>query len=136
MDDELARRIALFRQDGRVRPEVADFVSAELGALAAEGRTVTEATAGLLTSHLMLALTRLVDSVPITGFPADPAIAAELAAHPEAVDRARSLAGRARRELGAELPESEIGFLGLHLAALATATAEEQPPAAKEQQES
>ena len=44
MDDQLALRIQLFREGGQVRPEVADFVTAELDALAAEGRPVTEDT--------------------------------------------------------------------------------------------
>ncbi|MGW6455458.1 transcriptional antiterminator [Streptomyces sp. NPDC055078] len=119
MDDQLAERVRLFREGGQVRPEVADFVTAELTALADEGRTVTEATAGMLTSHLMMALTRLVDGEPIAEFRTDDQVAAELADHPEAVTRARAVATRARGELGAELPASEINFLALHLAVLA-----------------
>ncbi|MER5767747.1 transcriptional antiterminator [Streptomyces sp. NPDC001985] len=119
MDDQLAERIRLFREDGRIRPEVADFVSAELRALADEGRTVTEATAGMLTSHLMMALTRLLDGVPAEPAPGGERLAAELAGHPEALARARTVAARAGRELGAALTETEIVFLGLHLAVLA-----------------
>ncbi|GAA3081588.1 transcriptional antiterminator [Streptomyces goshikiensis] len=119
MDDQLALRIRLFRDSGRVRPEVAAFVTAELRALAAEGRTVTEATAGMLTSHLLLALTRVLDGEPVEPGEADGRVAAELAGHPEAVERARAISGRAAGSLGALLPAAEIGFLGLHLAALA-----------------
>ena len=119
MDDQLALRIQLFRESGQVRPEVADFVTAELTALAAEGRTVTEATAGMLTSHLMMALTRLVDGEPIETFQTDEQVAAELADHPDAVVRARAVSARAGHELGAALPDSEINFLSLHLAVLA-----------------
>ncbi|MFD3554005.1 transcriptional antiterminator [Streptomyces goshikiensis] len=119
MDDQLALRIRLFRDSGRVRPEVAAFVTAELGTLAAEGRTVTEATAGMLTSHLLLALTRVLDGEPVEPGDADERVAAELAGHPEAVERARAISGRAAGSLGALLPAAEIGFLGLHLAALA-----------------
>ncbi|MFF2850450.1 PRD domain-containing protein [Streptomyces sp. NPDC058001] len=119
MDDTLALRIRLFREGGEVRPEVADFVTDELNALAAEGRTVTEATAGMLTSHLMMALTRLLNGEPIEQFLTDEQVAAELAGHPEAVTRARAVAGRAERELGAALPPSEINFLAMHLAVLA-----------------
>lgn len=118
MDDQLALRIKLFREGGQVRPEVATFVTAELDALATEGRTVTEETAGTLTSHLMMAFTRLLDGEPIAEFPTDSAVAAELAGHPAAVARARTVAARAASELGASLPESEINFLGLHLALL------------------
>ncbi|MFI1017354.1 transcriptional antiterminator [Streptomyces sp. NPDC020965] len=120
MDDQLSERIRIFRESGQVRPEVVDFVTAELTALTAEGRPVTEATAGMLTSHLMMALNRLLDGEPIADFPTDDQVAAELAGHPDAVDRARAVADRAHRELGAALPDSEINFLGLHLAVLAT----------------
>ncbi|MCX5340545.1 PRD domain-containing protein [Streptomyces sp. R-74717] len=119
MDDQLALRIQLFREGGQVRPEVADFVTAELTALEADGRTVTEATAGMLTSHLMMALTRLLDGEPIEQFLTDDQVAAELAGHPDAVERARAVSTRAERELGAALPDSEINFLGMHLAVLA-----------------
>ncbi|MEV0265338.1 PRD domain-containing protein [Streptomyces sp. NPDC050617] len=119
MDDKLALRIQLFRESGQVRPEVADFVTSELQALASEGRTVTEDTAGMLTSHLMMALTRLLNGEPIEQFLTDDQVAAELAGHPDAVDRAHAISARAKRVLGAPLPESEINFLGMHLAVLA-----------------
>ncbi|MEW2545645.1 PRD domain-containing protein [Streptomyces sp. NPDC047002] len=119
MDDQLALRIRLFRESGQVRPEVAAFVTEELAALAAGGHTVTEDTAGMLTSHLMMALTRLLDGEPIAAFTTDEQVADELADHPEAVARAREISGRAERALGAALPESEINFLALHLAVLA-----------------
>ncbi|MFE7579555.1 transcriptional antiterminator [Streptomyces sp. NPDC057521] len=122
MDDQLALRLQLFREGGQIKPEVADFVTAELTALEAEGNTVTEATAGMLTSHLMMALTRLLNGEAIEQFLTDDQVAAELAGHPEAVDRARAVAERARHELGAALPESEVNFLGMHLAVLAQQT--------------
>ncbi|MFK0100243.1 transcriptional antiterminator [Streptomyces sp. NPDC091040] len=122
MDDQLALRLQLFREGGQIKPEVADFVTAELAALEAEGNTVTEATAGMLTSHLMMALTRLLNDEAIEQFLTDDQVAAELAGHPEAVGRARAVAERARRELGAALPESEVNFLGMHLAVLAQQT--------------
>ena len=118
MDDLLAQRIQLFREGGQVRPEVADFVTGELTALADEGRPVTEESAGMLTSHLMMALTRLLDGEAIEEFAADEQIAAELADRPAAVARARTTAERARDTLGAALPESEINFLAMHLAVL------------------
>ncbi|MGW1894371.1 PRD domain-containing protein [Streptomyces sp. NPDC002004] len=119
MEDRLALRIHTFRTTGQVGPHVAEFVTTELEALAAEGATVTEDTAGMLTSHLMMALTRLLDGEAIERFPTDEQAAAELAGHPAAAERARAVAARARQELGAALPESEITFLGLHLAVLA-----------------
>ncbi|RCG25511.1 PRD domain-containing protein [Streptomyces diacarni] len=119
MDDQLALRIQLFRDSGQVRPQVAAFVTAELTALTDEGAPVTEETAGMLTSHLMMALTRLLDGEPIEEFTTDEQVAAELADHPAAVERARRIAERAESELGAALPTSEINFLAMHLAVLA-----------------
>lgn len=119
MEDELARRIELFRETGQVRPEVAAFVSAELESLAADGHSVSESTAGMLTSHLMMALTRLVNGESIDEFPADEHIAEELAGHPQAVERSRAVAVRAEHTLGATLPASEVNFLAMHLAVLA-----------------
>ncbi|MET9497329.1 PRD domain-containing protein [Streptomyces sp. NPDC006552] len=119
MDDQLALRIRLFRESGQVAPEVADFVATELAALESEGRTVTEESAGMLTSHLMMALTRLLSGAPIDQFLTDEQVAAELADHPEAVERARRTSARAHADLGASLPDSEINFLAMHLAVLA-----------------
>lgn len=115
MDDQLALRIQLFREGGQVKPGVADFVAAELAALEAEGHLVTEATAGMLTSHLMMAIGRLLNGEPIEQFLTDDQVAAELADHPEAVARAREVAARAERELGAALPRSEINLSLIHI---------------------
>lgn len=122
MEERLAQRIGLFRESGQARPEVADFVTAELTALAEEGTPVSETTAGMLASHLMMALGRLLNGEVIPLSPADDRIAAELADHPDAVARARGLAARAAARLGAELPESEIHFLAAHLVVLAGRT--------------
>ncbi|MBK3555829.1 PRD domain-containing protein [Streptomyces sp. MBT56] len=119
MDEALALRLRLFREGGQAAPEVIDFVAVELTALEDEGNTVTEATAGMLTSHLTMALGRLLRGEPIEEFSTDEQVAAELAGHPEAVARARAISARAEQTLGPTLPESEINFLGLHLAALA-----------------
>ncbi|MCF3102171.1 PRD domain-containing protein [Streptomyces roseoverticillatus] len=118
MDEGLGVRVRLFREGGHVPGEVVEFVVAELGLLAAAGRSVTEARAGMLTSHLMMALTRSVKGEPVEPGAMDEQVAAELADHPEAVAAARALAARARAALGCQLPESEIGFLGMHLAVL------------------
>ncbi|MFG2529871.1 transcriptional antiterminator [Streptomyces sp. NPDC048516] len=116
MESRLARRIRLFCDSGQVRPEVAAFVTAELEAMAAEGRPVTEDSAGMLAGHLLMALTRLLDGESVDSLPADAAVAEELADRPEALARARAVAVRAHSELGALLPGSEVNFLALHLA--------------------
>ncbi|MET7640714.1 transcriptional antiterminator [Streptomyces sp. NPDC005438] len=119
MEERLEQRLRMFHEGGQVRPHVIEFVTRELDALAATGRVVTEDTAGMMTSHLLMALTRLLDGEPLTEFPADEQVAAELADHPEALAEARAVAARAEATLHASLPESEINLLGLHLAALA-----------------
>ncbi|MEU6114875.1 PRD domain-containing protein [Streptomyces sp. NPDC047117] len=118
MEDRLALRIQLFRESGQAPQQVTRFVEEELTALAAEGHTVTEETAGMLTSHLVMALTRLLNGEPIEQFLTDEEVAAELAGHPDAVERARAVSFRAEQELGASLPDSEINFLAMHLAVL------------------
>ncbi|MGI5471119.1 PRD domain-containing protein [Streptomyces sp. CA-132043] len=118
MEDRLALRIQLFRESGQAPQQVTRFVEEELTALAAEGHTVTEGTAGMLTSHLVMALTRLLNGEPIEQFLTDEEVAAELAGHPDAVERARAVSFRAEKELGATLPDSEINFLAMHLAVL------------------
>ncbi|MFD7663336.1 PRD domain-containing protein [Streptomyces sp. NPDC059788] len=118
MEALLAQRIRLFVESGQVRPEIAGFVRAELDALAAEGCAVTEETAGMLTSHLLMALTRLENGEPVEEFRTDDLVAAELAEHPRAVRRARAVSIRVERALGSPLPESEINFLAMHLALL------------------
>ena len=119
MEERLTLRLQMFREGGQAEPRVTDFVAGELDALAADGHVVTEDTAGMLTSHLVMALTRLLNGEAIEQFLTDEQVAAELAQHPEAVATARAVAARAETALGAALPESEISFLGMHLAALA-----------------
>ncbi|WP_030623601.1 PRD domain-containing protein [Streptomyces sclerotialus] len=118
MEDRLALRIQLFRDSGQAPQQVTRFVEEELAALADEGHTVTEESAGMLTSHLVMALTRLLSGEPVAQFRTDEEVAAELAGHPDAVARARVVSLRAERELGAALPASEINFLAMHLAVL------------------
>jgi len=118
MEEKLALRIQLFRESGQVHAGVAEFVQGELEALARSGRSVCEETAGVLTSHLMMALNRLQNGEAIGEFAADEHVAAELAAVPEAVELAQQIAGRAEQTLGALLPHSEVNFLALHLAVL------------------
>ncbi|MER7398311.1 PRD domain-containing protein [Streptomyces sp. NPDC000151] len=118
MEDRLALRLQLFRDSGQAPPQVTRFVEEELTALAGEGHPVTEDTAGMLTSHLVMALTRLLNGEPIEQFLTDEDVAAELADQPRAVERARAISLRAEKELGAALPDSEINFLAMHLAVL------------------
>jgi hypothetical protein len=129
---QLALRIGLFRDTGQVRGEVADFVEAELKGLADAGLCVREETAGMLTSHLMMALNRLLDGESLDDADAGEHMAAELADRPDALRLARQIAVRAQRTLGsAPLPDSETHYLAMHLAVLAQRT---RSPAAGAQQ--
>lgn len=118
MEAQLAQRIRIFVESGQVRSEVADFVRTELDALAADECAVTEETAGMLTSHLLMALTRLRDGEPVEGFRTDDIAAAELADHPQALRRAHAVSVRAESAFGSPFPESEINFLAMHFALL------------------
>ncbi|WP_314177048.1 PRD domain-containing protein [Streptomyces winkii] len=127
-DEKLALRIRLFRENGQVRAEVADFVERELAGLARAGLPVSEETAGMLTSHLMMALNRLLNGEPLDDPAAGDHMAAELADRPDAVRLAGEIAARAERELGTvPLPASETGYLALHLAVLAQREAAGEP---------
>lgn len=118
MDDTLAQRLRRLQRSGRVRPSVVTFVGAELEALAAEGHTVTAATAGRLARHLMTALSRLLTGEPVELLPTEEEVTTRLTGCPEAVDRARAMAVRAHRTLGASLPTSVIDSLAVSIAEL------------------
>ncbi|OEU85880.1 hypothetical protein DB35_11735 [Streptomyces abyssalis] len=120
LEEKLALRIQLFRESGQVRAEVAEFVEGELRRLARAGLPVSEETAGMLTSHLMMALNRLLNGESLEDPAAGDQMAAELAARPGAVRLARQMSVRAEQALGtAPLPEAETGYLAMHLAVLA-----------------
>ncbi|WP_055486478.1 PRD domain-containing protein [Streptomyces sp. WMMB 322] len=119
MEEKLALRIQLFRETGQVRAEVADFVEDELRGLDSAGLHVSEETAGMLTSHLMMALNRLMNGETLDDPAAGEHMAAELADRPDAVQLARQIAARAEHDLGtAALPASETAYLAMHLAVL------------------
>lgn len=119
LDEKLALRIQLFRETGQVRAEVAGFVERELRGLARAGLPVREETAGMLTSHLMMALNRLLNGESVEDPAADGHMAAELSGQARAVRLAQQIAVRAEQALGtAPLPDSETSYLAMHLAVL------------------
>ena len=120
MDAELNRRMRLFEETGQVSPEVSSFVRSELERVAGEwDLKLEEETAGMLISHLLLALERARAGESINEWEGSEDAAEELAERPWAVDKAREVVRGARTDLGVELPETEINFLALHLAAIA-----------------
>jgi transcriptional regulatory protein LevR len=120
VDAELNRRMRLFQETGQVSPEVSSFVRSELERVAEEwALKLEEETAGMLVSHLLLALERARAGEAIEEWDGSEDVAEELAERPWAVDRAREVVRHARTDLGADLPETEVNFLALHLAAIA-----------------
>ncbi len=120
MDAELTRRMELFQETGQVSPEVASFVREELQRVAAEWNLkLEEESAGMLVSHLLLALERARRGEAIQEWEGSEDTAEELAERPWAVDKAREIVGNALPKLDADLPDTEVRFLALHLAALA-----------------
>jgi transcriptional regulatory protein LevR len=120
VDAELNRRMRLFQETGQVSSEVSSFVRSELERVAEEwDLKLEEDTAGMLVSHLLLALERARAGEAIEEWEGSEDAAEELAERPWAVDKAREVVRDARTDLGAVLPETEVNFLALHLAAIA-----------------
>jgi transcriptional regulatory protein LevR len=120
VDAELNKRMRLFEETGQVSPEVSSFVRSELERVAGEwDLKLEEETAGMLVSHLLLALERARAGESINESEGSEDAAEELAEHPWAVDKAWEVVRGARTDLGADLPETEVNFLALHLAAIA-----------------
>lgn len=120
MDAELNRRMDLFQETGQVSSKVASFTRGELERVAEKsGLKLEEESAGMLVSHLLLALERARAGEAIKGWECSKDAAEELAEHPWAVEEAWVIVGKARSALDADLPETEVDFLALHLAAIA-----------------
>jgi transcriptional regulatory protein LevR len=120
LDAELNRRMRLFQETGQVSSEVSSFVRSQLERVAQEwGLKLEEDTAGMLVSHLLLALERARAGEAIKEWESLEDAAEELAERPWAVDKARQVVRDARIDLGIDLPETEANFLALHLAAIA-----------------
>lgn len=119
MDCDLVRRFEVFEQTGQVDADICAFGRAEVSRLEAGGARVGEETAGVLVSHLLLALQRVRRGQPVGELPAAERIEAELSGYPDAVAAAEALADRARVRLAVMLPHEEVRFVALHLAVLA-----------------
>jgi hypothetical protein len=118
VDDELERRLRFFEDAGSVDVDLCGFVRDELDALAADGFLITEETAGMLTSHLLMALQRVRAEEPVDVPAEADLIASQLAGFDDAVSRAAGLAHRARDDHSVALPSHEVDFVALHLATL------------------
>jgi hypothetical protein len=118
VDAGLERRLQLFKGAGTVDADLCAFVRAELERLDAAGLAVTDDSAGMLTSHLLMALQRVRGGEPAEEPVAGDLVVSQLAGHEEAVARAHGLAERANQAYGVALPPHEVDFLALHFAAL------------------
>jgi transcriptional regulatory protein LevR len=120
VDAELNKRMRLFQETGQVSSEVSSFVRSKLEHVAEEwDLKLEEDTAGMLVSHLLLALERARAGEAIKEWEGSEDAAEELAERPWALDKAREVVRDARTDLGTDLPETEVNFLALHLAAIA-----------------
>jgi len=110
----------MFEETGQVSPEVVRFARGELGRVAEGwGLALEEGSAGMLVSHLLLALERARAGEAIGEWEGSEDAAEELAERPWALEEAQRIVDNARGALGTDLPEGEARFLALHLAAIA-----------------
>lgn len=117
MDVSLVRRLELLRDSGQVDGDVAKFLFGALASVADDiGVRLSDDAFGTALTHMALAFQRARGGNAIEAWSSDHGD--ELAAFPEAVARAESLASDAERHLDLTLPAKEREFIALHLAAL------------------
>lgn len=78
------------------------------------GTLLDEETGGPLASHLAITLKRLKDGEVLSQVPQ--AVWDELQAYPEALEFASYVVTRLEELLNTSIPQSEVGFLAVHLA--------------------
>lgn len=126
MDEQLQLRLDVYRGMDDIPDQVVNFVATELSGLTIEYR-ITDETAGMMTSHLVMALKRMVTHEPDIEGPA-PAVYERVAAEsPASVRRAVSMSDQAAASLGTRLSPIEEQYLTFHLATLAITAQKEQP---------
>src|SRR5438067_1752252 len=113
MDTDLEQRLAFFEEAGAVDPDLCGFVRGELAMLDAQGFVLTEASAGMFATHLLMALQRVRDGEPLEEPQGAETVARELSAHPAAVESAHGLAARAAAQSKVELPVHEVNFVAM-----------------------
>lgn len=117
-DELLEARLNIFTDSSADGPEVVPFVRRELQRIDVPDQHRTDSTLGMFASHLFAALCRERSGEALTEFSADAAVDAALAERPNALPASQALAERARAELAAELPHTEIRVLALHFATI------------------
>lgn len=125
MDEALAQRLRITEETGMAPPETVAFVAEVLHTLATD-HEITDASAGMMASHLIAALVRAASGETIDG-PPSAAFDESVSAAPDAYPRAHQVAADAASTLGVDLPEDEVRFLTIHLATLDVAYHKEKP---------
>jgi hypothetical protein len=124
VDAQLQKRLDFFESAGQVDPDLCTFVRAELDSLATDGVTVTEDSAGMFATHVLLALQRVRAGEPVEVPDAADLISAQLEGEDGAVARANEIASRASVHHNVQLPPHEVDFVALHVAALLASRAD------------
>ncbi len=78
------------------------------------GIVLTEESGGMLAAHLAITLRRLRDGEVLSEVPE--VIWAELQAYPDVLEFASSVVTRLEDLLDTSIPQSEVGFLAVHMA--------------------
>lgn len=118
MENILAQRLEIYDADPAVPAGVTDFVRAELAQID-PNQCLTDDTAGIFVSHLIMAIARLVTGNPVPEEMDAETYAEVLVEQPNARMRADALANRIVDQFGVHPPESELQYLTVHLALLA-----------------
>lgn len=117
VNPELSARLDLLVASGQLDRDLADFMADRVVALAdAVGRQPDGERFSMLCTHTALALQRARRGEAVEEWEASHA--GELAAHPRAQAAAREFVDVAADRLGLRLPEQEVEFVALHLAAI------------------
>jgi hypothetical protein len=115
----IAERLAFLTDAGVVTPTAARLTSKAIDEVTRRLGPIDDEPLAPLATHLAMALTRVDRAEPEAELPA---IAdAELASRPDERAFAVDLAQRWAAELGRPIPEGEISYVALHIAALAEA---------------
>jgi antitoxin (DNA-binding transcriptional repressor) of toxin-antitoxin stability system len=118
VDADLERRLRFFEDQGQVDADLCQFVRSELELLASAGVPVTEETAGMFATHLLMALQRVRAGEPVEVPDSADLIAVQLQGQEAAVAQARELAARGESDHQVVLPPHEVDFIALHIATL------------------
>lgn len=124
MDQTLRQRLAFFNAMDDTPNGVVDFVRGELERLESQFE-ITEKSAGLLTSHLITALGRMIRHDADIEPPGATVYREVVIGFPSAVADAAAVSARAEQRLGVGLSPIEQQYLSLHLGTLALTSTKE-----------